>query len=198
MQHKAYVSLTEKRDNRRSPDGEGKPNPSGDNHEPPPLPFFEFRSQDRSAPECLPSLAALAGSSANFFRARWVNTPPSQGWSEQSERVLQDIGAAHGLRIRPPRRRPVTRQPLKSNHIMTDIATHHFSYLAAPTLIDARITALRDAIAAYRQSRETYRQQREVYLRTLRELRSYKPWEMHDLRIDPADFEAVARQQAGW
>ncbi len=80
---------------------------------------------------------------------------------------------------------------------MTDIATHHF-YLAAPTPIDARITALRDAIAAYRQSRETYRQQREVYLRTLRELRSYKPWEMHDLRIDPADFEAVARQQAGW
>ena len=53
-------------------------------------------------------------------------------------------------------------------------------------------------LAAWRSAYETYRAKRAIYLRTLRELRSYRPWEMHDLKIDPADFETVARKQAGW
>ncbi len=44
----------------------------------------------------------------------------------------------------------------------------------------------------------TYRAQREVYLRTLRELRSYRPHELDDLRVHTGDFEALARKQAGW
>ncbi len=52
--------------------------------------------QDRSAPE-LPSLAALAGSVANFFRARWVYHSTVARLENSSERVLQDIGAAHGV-----------------------------------------------------------------------------------------------------
>ena len=53
-------------------------------------------------------------------------------------------------------------------------------------------------LAAIRTAFETYRRKRSVYLRTLRELQSYRPRELNDLRIDPADFEAVARKAAGW
>ena len=66
-----------------------------------------------------------------------------------------------------------------------------------PSALDVRLTALRDAWDTYRRTREVYRERREIYRRTLRELRSYRPNELHDLRIDPADFEAVARMQAG-
>ena len=81
---------------------------------------------------------------------------------------------------------------------MTDITSHDFGEIVVPTGLDSRIAALRDAFAAYRRTRAIYRQQRAVYLQTLRELRSYRPSELHDLPIDPADFEAVARKQAGW
>jgi hypothetical protein len=81
---------------------------------------------------------------------------------------------------------------------MTDIASHSYSEAGLPTALDARLAALREAFATYRRSRETYRRRRAVYLQTLKELRSYRPHELHELRIDSADIEALARQQAGW
>jgi hypothetical protein len=66
-----------------------------------------------------------------------------------------------------------------------------------PGALDIRLTALHDAWDTYRRTRESYRNKRAVYHRTLRELRSYRPNELHDLKIDPADFEIVARIQAG-
>ncbi len=81
---------------------------------------------------------------------------------------------------------------------MTDTASHDFTEVVIPTALNSRIAALRNAFASYRRTRAIYRQQRAIYFQTLRELQSYRPSEMHDLRIDPADFEAVARKQAGW
>jgi hypothetical protein len=52
--------------------------------------------QDRSALK-LPSFAAVAGSVANFFRARWVYHSTFARLEGCSERVLQDIGAVHGV-----------------------------------------------------------------------------------------------------
>jgi hypothetical protein len=37
-----------------------------------------------------------------------------------------------------------------------------------------------------------------VYLRTLQELQAYRPHELHDLKVQSADFEHLARKQAGW
>jgi hypothetical protein len=56
---------------------------------------------------------------------------------------------------------------------------------------------LRDRLASAREAIRIYRQKREVYLRTLRELRSYRPHELRDLRIQADDIEALAREQAG-
>lgn len=58
--------------------------------------------------------------------------------------------------------------------------------------------SLRAGLAAFSAAVRTYRGQRQVYLRTLRELQSYAPHELQDLRIQPSDFEALARNQAGW
>lgn len=80
---------------------------------------------------------------------------------------------------------------------MTDIAFRH-ERRGHPTRLDVSIAAMRDAFATYRERREIYRRKRAVYLRTLRELQSYRPHELSDLRIDPADFQAIARKQAGW
>jgi uncharacterized protein YjiS (DUF1127 family) len=56
---------------------------------------------------------------------------------------------------------------------------------------------LRAGLAAFRTAFLNYRRKRAVYLRTLRELQSYQPHELQDLRIQPADFEELARRQAG-
>jgi hypothetical protein len=82
--------------------------------------------------------------------------------------------------------------------VSTAIILHDLHEGTRPSALDARIGALRAAFAAYRRARETYRKQRATYRQTLRELRSYRPRELHDLRIDPADFEAIARRHAGW
>ena len=55
----------------------------------------------------------------------------------------------------------------------------------------ARFTAARTAL-------QIYRGRRAIYMRTLRELQSYKPHELHDLKIHSGDFEELARKQAGW
>jgi len=66
------------------------------------------------------------------------------------------------------------------------------------TGFSAWIEAVESAVGVYRDARAENRRRREVYKRTLRELESYRPHELHDLKIDPADFETLARQQAGW
>jgi hypothetical protein len=58
--------------------------------------------------------------------------------------------------------------------------------------------AIREALEGYRHAFMTYRRRRAIYLRTLRELQAYRPHELHDLRVQSADFEELARQQAGW
>ena len=60
------------------------------------------------------------------------------------------------------------------------------------------VGALRARLFVATQAFKTWRRKREVYLRTLRELQSYRPHELHDLRIQTGDFEVLARQQAGW
>jgi len=75
---------------------------------------------------------------------------------------------------------------------MTDLTVHHASS-SAPIL-----EAVRAGIAAARASFRDYRRRREIYLRTLRELRAYRPHELADLRIQSDDIERLAREQAGW
>jgi hypothetical protein len=58
--------------------------------------------------------------------------------------------------------------------------------------------ALKARLAASKEAYRTYRRKREIYLRTLRELQSYRPHELLDLRIQSGDFEELARKQAGW
>jgi uncharacterized protein YjiS (DUF1127 family) len=58
--------------------------------------------------------------------------------------------------------------------------------------------ALRARLAGAVEAFKTYRRKRDIYLRTLRELQAYRPHELQDLRIQSGDFEALARQQAGW
>lgn len=58
--------------------------------------------------------------------------------------------------------------------------------------------AIKAGLTGFREAFATYRRQRAIYLRTLRELQSYRPHELHDLRVQSADFEALARKQAGW
>lgn len=57
--------------------------------------------------------------------------------------------------------------------------------------------ALLAGFAAFRDGFAAYRRKRAVYLRTLGELQSYRPHELHDLRVQPSDFEELARRQAG-
>lgn len=57
--------------------------------------------------------------------------------------------------------------------------------------------ALKARISGFQNDYASYRQRRAVYLRTLHELQSYRPRELHDLRVHPADFEELARRQAG-
>ena len=52
--------------------------------------------------------------------------------------------------------------------------------------------------AAARTALQIHRSRRAIYLRTLRELQSYRPHELHDLKIHSSDFEELARKQAGW
>jgi len=75
---------------------------------------------------------------------------------------------------------------------MTDLTVHHPS---APASV---LEALRVGIEAAKESFRDYRRRREVYLRTLRELRAYRPHELADLRIQSDDIERLAREQAGW
>lgn len=75
---------------------------------------------------------------------------------------------------------------------MANISFDH----AAPSL--PLFGALRVRFSAATEAFKSYRRKREIYLRTLRELQSYRPHELHDLRIQSGDFEALARQQAGW
>jgi hypothetical protein len=72
---------------------------------------------------------------------------------------------------------------------MAYAGTHH------PTLPTGGLAA---RIAAWRRAHAAYREKRAIYLRTLRELQSYRPHELNDLRIHPADFERLAREQAGF
>ena len=65
--------------------------------------------------------------------------------------------------------------------------------VASPSLL----SALKARIAKLHNDYMTYRQKRAVYLRTLRELQSYRPHELHDLRVQTADFQELARRQAG-
>ena len=58
--------------------------------------------------------------------------------------------------------------------------------------------ALTATIRGWLDTYQTHRRRRDVYLRTLRELQSYRPHELHDLRVQSADFEELARKQAGW
>ncbi len=58
--------------------------------------------------------------------------------------------------------------------------------------------AIREALEGCRHAFTTYRGKRAVYLRTLRELQAYRPHELHDLRVQSADFEELARKQAAW
>jgi ferric-dicitrate binding protein FerR (iron transport regulator) len=74
---------------------------------------------------------------------------------------------------------------------MTYILSHGASRPALVRAALARLTAARTAF-------QIYRHKRAIYLRTLRELRSYKPHELHDLKIHSGDFEELARKQAGW
>ena len=53
-------------------------------------------------------------------------------------------------------------------------------------------------LARLRGKFREYRRKRMIYQRTLRELRSYQPHELNDLKIHASDFAALARQQAGW
>ena len=88
-----------------------------------------------------------------------------------------------------PARRPSTDI---GKTIMAHISFDH------PTASLPLFGALRARLSAATQAFKTWRRKREVYLRTLRELQSYRPHELHDLRIQTGDFEALARQQAGW
>jgi len=58
--------------------------------------------------------------------------------------------------------------------------------------------ALGARYAASKEAFKTWRRKREIYLRTMRELQSYRPHELLDLRIQSGDFEELARKQAGW
>ena len=58
-------------------------------------------------------------------------------------------------------------------------------------------SGLRAGLAAFRTAFLTFRRKRAVYLRTVRELQSYQAHELQDLRIQPADFDELARRQAG-
>jgi hypothetical protein len=57
---------------------------------------------------------------------------------------------------------------------------------------------LKTRLAGAKEHFATYRRKREIYLRTLSELRSYRPHELRDLRIQADDIEELARKQAGW
>ncbi len=72
---------------------------------------------------------------------------------------------------------------------MAYVSTHHHP-VSAPSLLGSRLASVRAAFS-------TWRRKREVYLRTLRELQSYRPHELQDLRIQSGDIEELARQQAG-
>jgi uncharacterized protein YjiS (DUF1127 family) len=74
------------------------------------------------------------------------------------------------------------------------------AYISLPNVASrpALFSALRAKLAAARTEFQIYREKRAIYLRTLRELQSYRPHELHDLKIHPANFEEVARKQAGW
>ena len=74
---------------------------------------------------------------------------------------------------------------------MAFISTEH----AAPSL--SPLGAVRAGVAGFIDAFNTYRRRRAVYLRTLRELQSYRPHELHDLRVQPGDFEELARKHAG-
>ena len=65
---------------------------------------------------------------------------------------------------------------------------------ARPSVLMAAI----DPLVRLRMRLREYRRKRAIYLRTLQELRSYQPHELNDLRIHPTEFEALAREQAGW
>jgi uncharacterized protein YjiS (DUF1127 family) len=75
---------------------------------------------------------------------------------------------------------------------MTFISTEYGASSPSP------LAAIRAGLAGFAQGIRTYRKQRAIYLRTLRELESYRPHELHDLRVQSADFEELARKQAGW
>ena len=66
---------------------------------------------------------------------------------------------------------------------------------AAPSL--PILGAIGAKLAARKEAFITWRRKREIYLRTLRELQSYRPHELLDLRIQSGDFEELARKQAG-
>ena len=65
---------------------------------------------------------------------------------------------------------------------------------ASPSLMGA----LRAGFTGFGEAFKTYRRKRAIYVRTLRELQSYRPHELHDLKVQSADFEELARRQAGW
>ncbi len=157
------------------------------------LPVRESRSVNIVA---LPARAG--GSVAKFLRSWWVYHTTLAKLEAYSERNLIDMGATRASRSLRAAPRASEVSASKESHAMTDIAFHNPPADAIPTVFDASLAALRNAFAAYRRTFETYRRQRAVYVQTLRELRSYRPWELADLPIHPADFEAVARKQAGW
>lgn len=62
-----------------------------------------------------------------------------------------------------------------------------------PHLLTALFERLSELPAVFYE----YQRKREIYLRTMRELESYRPHELADLRIASSDIEAIARKQAG-
>jgi hypothetical protein len=76
---------------------------------------------------------------------------------------------------------------------MAYTATHHHAATPLPIF-----GALRAKFAAAKDSFAEYRHKRAIYLRTLRELQSYRPHELADLRVQSGDVERLAREQAGW
>ena len=69
---------------------------------------------------------------------------------------------------------------------------------SAPAASPSLFGALSARLATAKEWFAEYRRKREIYLRTLQELRSYRPHELIDLGIQSGDIEELARKQAGW
>jgi hypothetical protein len=71
------------------------------------------------------------------------------------------------------------------------------AYISVDHPVSSPIAAIRARLGAAWEAYSAHRRKRAIYLRTLRELQSYRPHELHDLRLQGADFEELARQHAG-